>query len=91
MISTDDVLSRIDSYNAKQSQSMHCRDLFEPEESPSDTAAEYVFVDVLDEVLGDSWEQEQPAGGYSTDEEGLLRRRMNLTSCTRMRRDKERR
>ena len=68
VISTDDALSRIDSYNLKQSQSMQCRDEFEPEESHRDTSAEFVFVDVLDKVLGDNWEKE-PGREYHTDEE----------------------
>ena len=70
VISTDDALSRIDSYNLKQAQSMQCRDEAEPEEMPSATTAEYTFGDVLDEVLGDNWEREQPPEpGYNTDEE----------------------
>ena len=68
VISTDDALIRIDSYNLKQSQSMQCRDEFEPEESHRDTSAEFVFVDVLDKVLGDNWEKE-PGREYHTDEE----------------------
>ena len=67
VISTDDALSRIDSYNLKQGQSMKCRDILEPEETPSDITAENTFVDVLDEVLGVNWEQ--PVPGYHTDEE----------------------
>ncbi len=90
----DEVIST-DAYNLKQSQSLQCRDVFEPEEShsDSDTSAEYVFVDVLDEVLGDSWVQEQPAPGiYVTlTRRSLTRRRMNLTSCSRMKRDRGRR
>ena len=60
VISTDDALSRIDSYNLKQGQSMKCRDILEPEETPSDITAENTFVDVLDEVLGVNWEQSMP-------------------------------
>ena len=36
---------------------MKCRDILEPEETPSDITAENTFVDVLDEVLGVNWEQ----------------------------------
>ena len=67
VISTDDALSRIDSYNLKQAQSMQCKDILEPEETPSDITAENTFVDVLDEVLGVNWEQ--PVPSYHTDEE----------------------
>ena len=62
-----DEVSRIDSYNLKQAQSMQCKDILEPEETPSDTPAENTFLDVLDEVLGVNWEQ--PVPSYHPDEE----------------------
>ena len=44
--------------------------MFEAENAPVDTA-EYIFSDVLDEILGDDWERESAAreAEYSTDEE----------------------
>ena len=70
VISTDDALSRVNSFNDKQAHSTHCRDLFEPENAPGDTA-EFVFSDVLDEILGEDWESEPVVreAEYSTDEE----------------------
>ena len=64
-----DEVSRIDSYNLKQAQSMQCKDILEPEESPSDITAENTFVDVLDEVLGVNWEQPVPSYHPDADEE----------------------
>ena len=70
VISTDDALSRIDSFNGKQSRATHCRDLFVTENSPSD-APEFTFSDVLDEILGDDWGKGSAvrAAEYNTDEE----------------------
>ena len=70
VISTYDALSRVNSFNDKQAHSTHCRDLFEPENAPGDTA-EFVFSDVLDEILGEDWERESAVreAEYSTDEE----------------------
>ena len=70
IISTDDGLSRIDSFNSKQDSDMQCEDLFAPDPVPEfQTKGQgYVFSDVLDEILGEDRE-EQGAPEFSTDEE----------------------
>ena len=70
VISTDDMLSVIDKYNSDQAAALHCNDMFEPNDSINATTNEYIFTDVLDEVLGEDWKEEKVAvHEYSTDEE----------------------
>ena len=69
VISTDDALSVIDQYNDKQIKSLKCADEFEPNESIHATN-EYIFTDVLDELLGEHWQKEtRKEPEYSTDED----------------------
>merc|ERR1712235_124240 len=59
VISTDDMLSVIDKYNSDQAAALHCNDMFEPNDSINATTNEYIFTDVLDEVLGENWKEEK--------------------------------
>ena len=69
VISTDDSLSRIDTFNRNQISAMQCQDLFVPEEGQVE-GEKYVFNDVLDEILGDDRPTgEKDSQEYSTDEE----------------------
>ena len=74
IISTDDGLSRIDSFNSKQDSDMKCEDIFAPDLIPEfQTKGQgqgYVFSDVLDEILGeDRSTEEQGDPEFFTDEE----------------------
>ena len=74
VISTDDALSKVDAFNRKQMQAMHCKDVLEPCEpcdpnNSIDDTNQYIFADVLDEVLGDDWRKECVTQYHTDDEE----------------------